>query len=552
MLRGIQIINENYFKFIRSDAGCNNLTIVKKQDQQIILDGVIYNLQKLKDHFGLNACDNICELVLEIENAGLLQEFLKKADGVFCLYILNKRTLEVKVITDRNGLKMNYYTMQNKTLYVSDSVTNILKYSEKNLLDWSSLTTFVELGYLMGDTTFFQNIKLMKPASILCYQVRSSKLQQSYYWTWAECSKLTCKFDDAVELVGLQFLNSVKKRFDADKSIGVSLSGGLDSRAILAAVKKLEPDYRGYCYTFGDASSQDVKIAKNVAKIANWDHEFFELSENNWFDPRLSVVIATDGMKDLKHLHGVEFGKSISSKIEINLNGYLGDVVAGGGWMNKDHFNERANDLNTRDFYMQFAALGYHSDTYFDIRNREPALHVSRARRFTNMGITAASLYVEQRLPFFDNELLETLMMLPEEYRSENKLYSEILKQLFPEFFTSIPWQKTGKPVGVYSKANNNRFLSRLERKLKNYLSKSKYFYSDYSDWIKKDQFRCWLYENIELKSSVLNGRLNKPSIFNLLDMHLEGIKDYSNEILRLLTLEYYMRYLHNQGVRFS
>ena len=39
-------------------------------------------------------------------------------------------------------------------------------------------------------------------------------------------------------------------------------------------------------------------------------------------------------MYDLKHMHGCEFLNELSKHIDINLNGYLGDVVCGGGWMN--------------------------------------------------------------------------------------------------------------------------------------------------------------------------------------------------------------------------
>lgn len=51
---------------------------------------------------------------------------------------------------------------------------------------------------------------------------------------------------------------------EPDEKIGISLSGGLDNRAIFAAVNHLYPDYKGYAYTFGVPECDDITIAEQV------------------------------------------------------------------------------------------------------------------------------------------------------------------------------------------------------------------------------------------------------------------------------------------------
>lgn len=229
-------------------------------------------------------------------------------------------------------------------------------------LDPTSYDCFMDLGYLMGEHTWFEHIKLIKPATVIEYDLAADTVKQYHYWKWSEIKPSNLTFDEAVDELGKRFIEAVRRRFDPSERIGISLSGGLDSRAIFAAVDHLYPDYKGYAYTFGIPGCDDITIAEQViSRSKNWQHEKFYFSADNWFEPRKEKIWNTDGMKDMIHMHGSEFASEIGKNIDVNLNGYLGDAVLGGSYLKSQ------NRLNQRvDRNLASQQYGAHAEGYAD------------------------------------------------------------------------------------------------------------------------------------------------------------------------------------------
>jgi asparagine synthase (glutamine-hydrolysing) len=119
------------------------------------------------------------------------------------------------------------------------------------------------------------------------------------------------------------------------------------------------------------------------------------------------MVWNTDGMLDMKHMHGGEFLDTVAKRIELNLNGFAGDVIAGGGWVDSRAVGARATNENLDGFFKGHAHLADLSDNYFEIDKREPGLYLNHVRRFTNMGTVNALEKLDQRKPFYDNAVIE-------------------------------------------------------------------------------------------------------------------------------------------------
>ena len=145
-------------------------------------------------------------------------------------------------------------------------------------LDPTSYDCFMDLGYLMGEHTWLEHIKLIKPATVVEYDLAERAVNQHHYWRWSEIKPSNLTFDEAVDELGKRFIEAVRRRFNPNERIGISLSGGLDSRAIFAAVDHLYPDYKGYAYTFGIPGCDDITIAEQViSRSKNWRHKSFIL-----------------------------------------------------------------------------------------------------------------------------------------------------------------------------------------------------------------------------------------------------------------------------------
>jgi asparagine synthase (glutamine-hydrolysing) len=516
------------------------------------IDGEVYNLDEVVRGFGWQVGEmtdaDLPAWLLYAYRMGRVDKFLAELDGYFCAVVYDSRRKKICLISDRHGLRMLYWYHRKGLFAWSSEVKGLLALSEVDTeVDPTSLPCFMDLGYLMGEHTWFEHIRLIKPATLLEYDIATDAVATRYYWSYREIEPTYLSFDDAVDALYEVFIQSVRRRFDPNERIGISLSGGLDSRAIFAAVNAVCPDFGGYAYTFGVPDCDDVRIAREVVSRSNWRHEQFYFSSSNWFEPRKDMIWNTDGMMDMMHMHGGEFIKRVAEHIDLNLNGYLGDVVAGGGWIRRNSIGLRANNESLSDFYRTYVSLNFHEDGYFDINRREPGLYVSRARRFTNMGTVNSLVRIEQRKPFFDNGVIGWALSMPEEFRERNRVYSAMLQRYFSRFFKDIPWQRTGKPANVISKLSQSipvRAVRKVARSARAYAGrKDSKSYTDYPNWIRVPQIAEELSSILDRKESRYQGISVQDWRREYLTPHLNAATcDNSRQVLRAATVELYLR----------
>lgn len=484
--------------------------------------GEIYNIEECNNEFKINAI-SLPDLIFIAYCQNKLFEVLKKIDGVFCGSIYDKNTDKIYLITDRHGLKLLYYYFLNGDFIWCSEVKGINSAKfVNNDKDDNSIKCFLEIGHLLGDNTLFKNIKLTEPASVYEFDVNHRILKHDYYWTWSEVKASNDTTDDAIEKINFFFTKAIQKRVNYDEKIGVSLSGGLDSRFIVSTMYKLFPDQKFISYTFGNKGCMDEKIAKKVAKKVNWPHILFDFNNINWFEIRKNQIIITDGMLDMQHMHGSEFSKEIGKLININLHGYLGDVVLGGSYMKSNSLcNKYPSEDIARMYYGSFYKFSNYYSSYCKTEHIDPFLFINRARRMINMGLTGTQSVINHRIPFFDNDLLEFVYSLSDELRYSNSLYTKLLLRFHKEFFGIIPWQKTGVPLGK-EKSNFDKLFYIFKRlPVKIGLVSDKNLYSDYS---KSD-----IYHHIDEIRDILKIRKTNCNI------------DYN---YRFYTLNYYFNHI--------
>lgn len=346
--------------------------------------------------------------------------------------------------------------------------------------------------------------------------------------------------------MGETFIQAVSRRFNPKEKVGISLSGGLDSRAIFAAVDYLYPNYSGYAYTFGIPDCDDIKIANQVISLASeWKHQTFYFNNENWFTPRIEKVWNTDGMQDLMHMHGSEFLTDISNAMHINLNGYAGDAILGGSLLPNLPIDTRATEDNTKSFYKNFVKLTDLNSEFYDIQHVEPNIYMNRVRRFTTYGSINSLPWVEQRKPFLDNQIMELVFSLPEAYRRNNKLYSAMLKKKFPKYFLDIPWQQTGKIVGELKKPSiPARALNKAKREIRSLLGiQSTQNYTDYPAWIRDKDVSKQLLDLLDPENAEYTRLTHDDLSKRWLEPHLKSKRiNHAHQILRAATIEIYLR----------
>jgi asparagine synthetase B (glutamine-hydrolysing) len=395
----------------------------------------------------------------------------------------------------------------------------------------------MDLRHMVGDVTWFEGVEMMPAASVLTFDFSNGRVEKERYWSWAHVEPQSIGFDDAVAVLKERLVAAVGRRVGDGEKILIGLSGGLDSRLLLAAT----PDTRiAGCWTLGKPGSPDVNIASRAARIADCPHRVYELNAENWLDGRSEAVWVSDGMRSFIHIHEAGMYRQLKEIGDVNLNGFLGDVVAGGGWFVRP--DRRIEAETARLKYGRHFALDPVEDPFFDIQREDPYMINNRGRRATNMGSVTGAAAVEQRLPFMDVDLMDFLYGLPDEYRANSGVYNAALLSLFPQYFENLPWQKTGAPIGR-SPGPFHKLLGKARKGLRKAgLAADRSQFADYRDWIRTPRAAMFFKDLFSPRDAIYREFTGVDFDERYLQPHLAGKADLREEIGRAATVEIWLR----------
>jgi hypothetical protein len=479
---------------------------------------------------------------------GSLDVILPDLNGSFSAIIYSARTDEIILLTDRLGMQPIFIWEGFHFFGFSTQLQSFLDLKEFRVeIDTNALRCFLDQGQLLGEMTWFRHVHLLPAATIAVYAASEKRItSRKRYWTWGAIQPSKLKFEEAAEELGRLLKAAVNKRENPEGIEGLLLSGGLDSRAVLAAFSE---NARVVAITGGQAGTPDVRIAEKVSSLKGVPHQWLPLTQKNWFEGRLDAVWTTAGQISFLHHHFTPHKDLFASLCSAAWVGFLGDLAIGDRWMLKP--DKRISTHTAERRFGKWAAIANPSDSFFDIEKEAPFWIDTRGRRFTNIGTAWLENEVPVQKPFLDNDLISFVFGVPDEYRQYNRLYSAALLHAFPDFFQHIPWQRTRFPIGY----NTLTSLS-LALKIPSVMARAGFVkpFVQYDKWLREDSHAiAALSDLLNPTRSVYPDYFRENWLERWLLPHLSGKKNYTEEICRAATLEYWLRcifrkeYLLNQ-----
>jgi len=162
--------------------------------------------------------------------------------------------------------------------------------------------------------------------------------------------------------------------------------------------------------------------------------------------------------------------------------------------------------------------------------------------------VVMMSDYIETRIPFYDNKLLEFSYSLPDSMRLKSHIYKTMLLRKFPEFYRRIPWQKTGDPIGMSDNvAKLLHLIRRVRRKVSRYSggvfhdALQFYEYVDYPDWLRREPARKVFSALFNHPKAIYPQYLPRSRVKFAWNEHLRGL-DHAEELCRYLTFEIWLQ----------
>lgn len=546
----------------------------------IFMDGEIFDYEKDKENlrqkghkFYVNNDPEFCLHLYEEHG----KRFVEKLNGSFVIAILDIQKHKLSILNDRYGLRPLYYAKRDDKLVFASEVKAILEDKEfKKEINDEAVAEFFTFGQLLGNKTFFKGIEVLPPASILKWENGNISIERYWEFRYDETVQNYSEDYYVEELVKL-FKQAVERRLKGDQRFGVLLSGGLDSRAILAALDN--PIATLITVGFPEIDSTP-KFAKKIAEIKNFNHNILELKRDFLVDFAKEAVYLTDGMFPSVHFTWISLLTEIKEYCDVLLFGWGVEGTLKGQFLNREILYAKSDEELCNTLYSRYALIkdestsSLFSTQYYDviahkafqnlnkeikkIKNKHPAnktdifVFLNRELRLLGMGTLHIRSRIEDREPFRDNELIDFALKIPPELRYNNHIFFKFLKRLSPELF-NIPVSPTDAkisvPVLLYKLLSLKSAI--IRKIIKIVRSKSRGFikiplktdYPDYGEWIRvNERLRQWV-EDILLDERTLSREyFNREFIVKMISDHMAYKRDYTQLIFLLLTFELWYR----------
>ena len=244
----------------------------------IVFNGEIYNHHELRE--GLQARGHVfktrsdTEAILHLyeEQGERCAEALR---GMFAFAIWDERKRELLLARDRVGKKPLFYTVTPEGIaFASELKALVADPAVKRELDLDAVQDYLALQYVPAPATIFKGIQKLPPAHTLLW--RDGQAHVRRYWTLEYEPKRAISEDEACELIREQIDEAVKIRLESEVPLGCLLSGGVDSSAVVAFMRRhISGPLRTFSIGFDEASHNELPHARVVARQFDTVHEEF-------------------------------------------------------------------------------------------------------------------------------------------------------------------------------------------------------------------------------------------------------------------------------------
>ena len=248
----------------------------------LIYNGELYNYRELKKELEREGrsfqSQSDTEVVL-IAYAAWGSACLQRFDGAFAFAIWDEEEQTLFAARDRFGEKPFFFFYDEERLVFASEIKALWAMGVEKDVNKSLLYNFLTLGYTGNPSdateTFYNNVQKLPAAHSLTYSLRKNELHTHCYWqVYIDVNK-TISEEEATTHFQQLFTDSIRKRLRSDVSIGTSLSGGLDSSAIVAfCAQETAEQYTHKCFTasFEGFEKDETPYASLVAKKFGLQH----------------------------------------------------------------------------------------------------------------------------------------------------------------------------------------------------------------------------------------------------------------------------------------
>jgi asparagine synthase (glutamine-hydrolysing) len=507
--------------------------------------------------------DDASYLVHQYEEMG--SGFLEKLNGWFSGVLLDLREQKLVLFNDRYGVNRLYYHEHASGFYFSSEAKALLKIlPETRHLNLRSLGEVLSCEAVLENRSLFAGISLLPPGSSWVFARGKPVKKQTYFKQEAWESQPELSESDFYEKLKETWTRVLPRYFVGRQSLGLSLTGGVDSRMILAWA----PSRPGTlpCYTWGGKyrDCADVQIARRTAKLCQQPHNTIAVDGEFLSEfPALAekAVYISDGTMDVTGSVDLYVQRLARQIAPVRLSGVCGGEILRRLVMFKPDSPQQGVFDPEVERSLRDGAATYASELQ---GHRLSFSSFKQAPWYMANKFTVERSQVTYRTPYFDNELVALAYQTP-----ATLLNNEPALRLIADGNANLARIGTDRGIALQSIPGISQALHQYQE----FTFKAEYAY-DYGmpQWLarfdhifaplrleklflgrhKVAHFRVWYRDELSsyLKEMLLDPvTLQRPylrahSLEKLIEGHVNGYRNYTSEIHKILTLEFIQRKL--------
>jgi len=210
----------------------------------IVYNGEVYNFQELKmtlerDGVVFRTTSDTEVVLYSYIKWGT--DCLNKFNGMFAMAIWDSLKSELLLARDRFGKKPLYYHIGKGFMSFASELTSLMEDTDiPRNISIESVNCYLALGYILSPLSYYEDVHKLEPATYLLLSAEGKILAKKRYWDYSR--SFYVKTMESPKEISANLIerieNAVKSRLVSDVPVGAFLSGGVDSSAVVAIMKK--------------------------------------------------------------------------------------------------------------------------------------------------------------------------------------------------------------------------------------------------------------------------------------------------------------------------
>lgn len=381
----------------------------------------------------------------------------RRTRGTFCAACYSPQTRQLRLITDRLGLRGLHYIVCNRFVVFATAFRIIERLAGiTKTLDFAAVGELATYGQPTGDRTIYFEVKRLRAATALV--IDADYVKNFCYWDWDAIEPAA--EEGVIERLYDSFMQAITVRLKGDRTVLAFLSGGLDSRSIVAGLARCGVSVRTANISL--PRTQDRVLGRAFAEAMGVPHIEYDALPGPWWKSLVGGVAA---------LHrSTAPGSAAPERPGLIWNGEGGSCGFG-----HIHLTQNIVDLARRpdrtNLAREFRSYNYWAVTWQRILRRGWSEHLcgeverrfqsefyrampadpgripyffllfnDQGRKLDALHDNADLIRAEMLTPFFDAEFISQIAAANIDLFIGHKLYVDWLR-LFQPPVLAIPWQ---------------------------------------------------------------------------------------------------------------